>query len=314
MKQILFALCVLLSTSVLSACSLVQSEKAGLDITSQTEAAVFINNENKGNTPFTTEEIKPGEYDIKLENEEGSWSKKVRIENGTVYYINLKLGKDENTTAGELVYLEKGRGVGVISSPNGAEVSLDGQKQGFTPYLIQNISEGEHEIAIAKDGYESRTIKINAVKGNKIMIEAMLNKLGGSTVSDDEEETTPSASAQPSTSPASSSATSSRPSATPRTSASPAASASSRASSSPASSPRATTTSSSAKGTVTVLETSTGWLRVRDKAGLEGKEVAKINSGDSVEYVEQTDNGWTEIVLEDGSSGFVASRFVKVDR
>lgn len=296
---------------IISGCALVQNDKAGLDIATQTEATVYINNENKGTTPFTTEAIKPGEYDIRLENAEGSWSKKIRIESGTVYYMNINLGRDETSTSGELVYLEKGRGVGVISSPNGAEVSLDSEKQGFTPYLIQNINEGEHEISIAKDGYEPRTIKINAVKGNKIMIEAMLAKLGGTSAPDDNQsESTPT----PTATAVSVSSPSPRTSNTPRGNALPTVSPRASTSPTPAGSPRASSSTATVKGTVTVLDTSTGWLRVRDKAGLEGKEVGKVNSGDTVEYIDQTDNGWTQIVLEDGTRGYVASRFVKVNR
>ena len=308
MKKYILTTALIFSSLFVSGCTLIQSDRAGLEISTQPQANVFINSDNKGTTPFTTEALKPGEYDIRLESPQGTWSKKIRIENGTVYFININIGQNESSTSGELVYLEKGRGVWIISSPNGAEVSLDGQKQGFTPYLIQNISEGEHQITIAKNGFEPRTININALKGNKIMIEAMLNSLGNSnTMVNDEEDSkkskptaTPQTSESPSSSPKATTLSSPSPSA--KTTSSPTASATTKPS-----------TSTKAKGTVTVLDTSTGWLRVRDKAGLEGKEVARVDSGETIEYIGQTDNGWTQIILKDGTIGFVASRFVKVN-
>src|SRR5690606_1458366 len=136
------------------------------------------------------------------------------------------------------------RGVGVISTPGQAEVTLDGEKQGFTPYLIQNITEGEHEIVLTKDGYKSRAIKINGVKDHKIMVEAKLKSLSANTATS---EASPSPSPSGSGSPAPSGST--RASATPSSRASASPSARSTASATPRTSasptPRASTPSSS---------------------------------------------------------------------
>lgn len=309
------------AVTLLSGCTLIEQNRAGIQIKSETPATVTINGEEKGETPVTIEDLKPGEYAIKLENSDGSWEKSVRIENGTLFYINYALAATEELQEGEMIYLERGRGVGVISTPGQAEVTLDGEKQGFTPYLIQNITEGEHEIILTKDGYKSRAIKINGVKDHKIMVEAKLKSLSATGSSDSSTENSPSPSASTSASGSPSASTRASASASARASASvrPSTSPSSRTSPSPSprastsASPRPTSSSTEAKGTITVLETSTGWLRVRDKAGLEGKEITTINTGETYDYIEQTDNGWTQIVLKDGQVGFVASRFVKVN-
>ena len=66
--------------------------------------------------------------------------------------------------------------------------------------------------------------------------------------------------------------------------------------------------------TVTILPTPTGWLRVRSKPGTDGEEIAKVNTGEKYAYIEQLDTGWTQIVLTDGTKGYVASKYVKVDK
>ncbi|GIW60551.1 MAG: hypothetical protein KatS3mg087_1617 [Patescibacteria group bacterium] len=315
MIKLFFILFTSASALIFSGCSLQNSQRAGLEIKTVPEATVTINGESKGTTPYLNEDLAAGTYNVKLESSSGSWEKEINIESGTIFYINLALAENPDNMSGELVYLEKGRGVGVISSPNKAEVSLNGQKQGLTPYLVQSIPEGEHEVVITKEGYETKVIKIKGSNGHKIMIEAQLksqNAAGEST-------STPEASSSSSASPTAST------SASPTTGARATASPSSRVSSQPQctcqylcftlcpgfsfsqqlrhrhSLSASSSANNAVKGTVTVQSTSTGWLRVRDKAGLEGQEIAKIDSGEKVDYIEQTSTGWTKIVLEDGS-------------
>ena len=60
-----------------------------------------------------------------------------------------------------------------------------------------------------------------------------------------------------------------------------------------------------------VQETGTGWLRVRDTPTLNGKELARINVGDSYSVLEQQ-TGWVKIKVSDTVQGWVSSDYVKV--
>ncbi|MBP9716732.1 MAG: SH3 domain-containing protein [Candidatus Levybacteria bacterium] len=62
-----------------------------------------------------------------------------------------------------------------------------------------------------------------------------------------------------------------------------------------------------AKNTVTVKETPTGFLNVRKTPG--GLEMGKVNPGDTFPVTEEK-NGWFEITLPDGSSGWVSGKYV----
>ncbi len=61
---------------------------------------------------------------------------------------------------------------------------------------------------------------------------------------------------------------------------------------------------------VKVLQTPTGFLRVRDQSSLSGKEIGRVNTGDKLVLLEET-NGWDRIKLPDGTEGFVSSSYVQ---
>ncbi len=58
-----------------------------------------------------------------------------------------------------------------------------------------------------------------------------------------------------------------------------------------------------------VKSTPTGFLRVRDKAGLDGQEVERVNPGTTVTFIEER-NGWTKVTLPDGKQGYVSSQYL----
>jgi hypothetical protein len=55
-----------------------------------------------------------------------------------------------------------------------------------------------------------------------------------------------------------------------------------------------------------------GWLNVRTNPGVENSDVIKkINSGESFEWMEKTDNNWYKIVIDDaGHTGYVSGEYV----
>lgn len=64
------------------------------------------------------------------------------------------------------------------------------------------------------------------------------------------------------------------------------------------------------KLTVLILDTPTGFLRVREKPSLAGAEVAQVKPSETYDLVsEQT--GWYEIKLKDGKTGWISSQYAK---
>jgi len=59
---------------------------------------------------------------------------------------------------------------------------------------------------------------------------------------------------------------------------------------------------------ITIKETETGWLRVRDEASAEGKEIKRINSGEKYRFLEEK-NSWYKIDLGDGKNGWISAKY-----
>ena len=59
----------------------------------------------------------------------------------------------------------------------------------------------------------------------------------------------------------------------------------------------------------TVKNTPTGFLRVRDKASINGKEVGRVNPGDKVTILEEL-TSWYKIKISGGIEGYVSSMYI----
>ena len=109
-------------------------EKSGISVLSTpNEATVFLDNNEVGKTPFEDRNLEVREYNVKLEKEEASWQGKVKLTAQTLTIVNRDLAKDQASSSGEILTLDKGRGITVVSNPPGAEVEIDGKVFGKTP-------------------------------------------------------------------------------------------------------------------------------------------------------------------------------------
>ncbi len=160
--------------------------RAGLRVESNTKAKVFIckttekcfTNDKQdasvykeaGNTPLQDENFIEGEYLVSLKSEESTssakfWQGYVKLNAGTLSVINRELSDNPVISAGEVITLEKGKGVTVISIPFNAAVSIDGKNAGRTPLTVLDLSVGEHTFMIGKEDYLKRSIRVNIVEG-----------------------------------------------------------------------------------------------------------------------------------------------------
>jgi len=70
----------------------------------------------------------------------------------------------------------------------------------------------------------------------------------------------------------------------------------------------ATTSSLSVAKKITIKETETGWLRVRDKDSNSGVEISKVKPGENYILLEETTE-WYKIDLGNGKSGWISSTY-----
>lgn len=133
--------------------------KAGIRVMSTPEnATVFLDGTERGKTPFEETSLNPGEYLVKLNQGETSWQGRVRLNSGTLSVVNRELSKELISSSGEILTLESGQGVTIISSPSSAQLEIDGKLIGKTPINVE-VVEGDHTFVLSLDNYLKRSIR-----------------------------------------------------------------------------------------------------------------------------------------------------------
>lgn len=157
---------------------------AGVLIESSPESVVFINGEQVGRTPYDGRWT-PGEVVVKLapisfETPLPPWETKISLAAGVKTVIRRLISQNEQNSAGEIISFERIGGrdpaITVISTPDSAQVTLDGQVRGFAPITINNISAGQHQLIVSNPGYLERSLTINAQSGYKLTAVVKLAK------------------------------------------------------------------------------------------------------------------------------------------
>jgi len=169
---IIIGVIVVLGIFVLLAKILISSP-AALSVTSDpSEQKVYLDGQEVGTTPFSTKDLKEGEVTLTF----GEFSQKVRITAGATTAVNWTLGPSDSFSAGEIVWLSPssaGTKLLVISKP-AAEVFSEGESLGSAP-LSKEVSPGEYNIEIKKEGYFSRTLKVAVKEGYQLNISVSLS-------------------------------------------------------------------------------------------------------------------------------------------
>jgi uncharacterized RDD family membrane protein YckC len=153
------------------------SRPSGLDIRSEPKATVFINGEQKGETPYFDEKIAPGEYKINLKTTDPNaveWEGTVTLVRGYMMTISRDLHKEVN--AGEMISLTEGKGVKITSNPSEVQITIDGKPVGKTPFISEDLTTGDHEIILEKNGSIGRMITITIKDGYQTQLYMELGK------------------------------------------------------------------------------------------------------------------------------------------
>ena len=74
---------------------------------------------------------------------------------------------------------EKGR-LSIISTPQGAEIFLDGKEIGFTPISEYECIAGKHQVLLTREGYENQTVSVEISPNALISIKPALKAQTGS--------------------------------------------------------------------------------------------------------------------------------------
>lgn len=264
---------------------------AGLDIATSPAATVFLNDVNKGGTPYSDKNLKPGTYTVKLVPDPSSgfapYETKLTLTSKASTVISHNFASSDTDASGYSLELQEDPAgltyLSVISNPDTVNVTIDDKPSGFTPLSKLAITPGSHSLVVTSPGYVQQELSVNTVKGYNLIVNF---KLAGATIT-----------LSPTT---------------------PATGAATLVSASPSPTPRSTGKSPTASASATIVDkpyvvvgdTGTGWLRVRADSLGTSAELGKVNTGEKLPYLgTTTDSGWFKIQFE-GNPGWVSGRYV----
>lgn len=179
MKAKLPIILAILLAPILTGCNLFvpQNKFAGLQIFSAPKAQVYLNGEKKGDTPFSSQTLNAGEYEVKVATGSASWLGRVKLEPGTVVVVNRQLLARENEgPAGEVLSLENGEGVAVISEPDASLVEIDDRTAGRTPLVVKDVPPGDHKVTVLSENYLARSISFQVHPNYRTIINIQLSQ------------------------------------------------------------------------------------------------------------------------------------------
>ncbi|MEK7458224.1 MAG: PEGA domain-containing protein, partial [Patescibacteria group bacterium] len=258
-----------------------------------------------GQTPYSGDNLKPGRKTVKLVPEtpnEATYETTLTLSGGNITVMTWTFGKTLDESGGEVFELSKATNknkneLSIVTNPDNIIVKVDGQTKGLSPLILDDLAEGLHSLTVTAPGYVERTSNPKLVKGYRLTVTSKLARepFGG--------------------------AINATPSATPVTSPSPI----------PKTSPKPTprsmpTTNATSSGTTTgvisasiktlpyveIIESGTGWLRVRDSADGNAQELTKLSVGSTVPYMNETLSGWLKVEYQTGKQGWVSGKYAVV--
>lgn len=160
----------------LSGCKAIGGSKfAALQVTSTPEASVFLDGKHLGKTPFFSDQLRAGEYTIKITATEATYIDKIILREGTLTVLNRDLANNFLAQSGETLWLEPGKkGLFVVSKPSEADLTVDGVLVGKTPVEISDIDEGEHKVALSKLGFADREFAVKSSQKYQVVADVAL--------------------------------------------------------------------------------------------------------------------------------------------
>lgn len=161
----------------------------GILVDTSPASNIYIDGKFLGKTPFKSTQ-NPGTVSIKMVPDASdkpllAYETKITLVSGVQTVVRREFGVTEEDSSGDVISFEKATGgevsLIVISTPDNAQVSLDGVARGFAPYKTSTISAGDHQITVKAPGYQDRIMTVRTIKNYRLTVFAKLAKDGSQT-------------------------------------------------------------------------------------------------------------------------------------
>lgn len=267
-----------------------RTQEGRIEIVSSPTANVIINDKAVGRTPYTSSLI-AGDYVVKLvpdedgASESASWNGKVNIYHNTRTYISREIGSNQVTSSGVVLTAVKMESeptkkdtgeIEIRTKPDGGIVFLDDEEQGISPLVLSEVEQGEHELSVFSPGFFRRSQKIKVQDGYRVIAEYSLaiDPTHKKVVKEKKDPTATQAATL-----------TGKPELTP-------------------------TQQTSTLKQIEILQTDTGWLRVRSEPSVSASESARVNPGTTFGVIEEK-SGWYKIEYAIGAQGWISSQYTR---
>ena len=167
--------------AVFFAIGYLKPKPSGLLVDTTPESSVYVNGNFAGKTPFNSANF-AGQIDLKLvpdiaDQNLVAYETKINLVPGIQTVVRREFGPSEDSSSGDVISFDKsGTGIIVISSPDNAQVLVNGTQQGFTPYNISPVTPGSYQITVKADGFMERTMSIKTQPDYRLTVYAKLAK------------------------------------------------------------------------------------------------------------------------------------------
>lgn len=157
---------------------LARQQPAALQTTATPKSQIFLDGQLLGETPFLTNDIKPGEHTIKIiptdNTLQSSFEQKLFFTSRLLTAIDMTFRENDALSEGSVISLEsisnkKTSELAVLSIPPEATVLLDSNPKGITPLQILDVTPSDHEIALEYSGFRAKKIRLKTSAGYKLI-------------------------------------------------------------------------------------------------------------------------------------------------
>ncbi|OGG04960.1 hypothetical protein A2Z33_06740 [Candidatus Gottesmanbacteria bacterium RBG_16_52_11] len=271
-----------------------------LKVNSEPAASIFIDDRVIGKTPYE-EHIGEGEYNVKLvpdatTTQLATWQGKVQIYGNLLTFVNASLGETDFSTAVDILWLEKTKTknseLTVLTSPDGAAVSVDTQGAGSTPLTLSDITVGDHTVSVDSPGFLPRSLKVKTTAGYRLVASIKMAISSMSATPSAAPEASPTAEIVQSPTPTGS--VKSSPTPTKKVSGTP--------------TPTGKAAADPDKPYALIKETPTGFLRVREQPSTASRELAQVKPGEKYTILDEQ-SGWYQISYDGENKGWISGQY-----
>lgn len=281
------------STALFSGCTLFAAPKGGLRVTSSTPADVYLDGKSIGTTDLSKMPLDVKNYKLKIVPKDPNLATEetpIKMFAGFETTVDWQFGKTVEDNSGFIFEAENSHKrdaseIEIITNPDNVPITMNNEDKGFSPQVIDDLPLGEYQIALQAPGYAKIVRTVKLIKGKRLIVTVKLARKPVEVAV-----ASPSAQLAPLPTPAST------PKATPKTTPK----------------PTVKPVIAIAKPYVEILETPTGFLRVRSTPAASGTELGQLMAGQAVPYGGETTNNWFKIVYKATSSAWISGQYSKL--